>query len=155
MEYRRVAVVGSGISGLSAAWLLHRWVHFVGGRAGHGSVLSLPPNRTTLQVAGGAGAAGSSHAMHGRPPAAAALGFPVISGVCLPPPAAAHRRALLAGCAACRQGARVTLYESEESCGGHTLTDTSSGYPVDLGFQVSNKKKRGCWALPFFPINTG
>lgn len=30
----------------------------------------------------------------------------------------------------------MTLYESEETCGGHTLTDTSSGYPVDLGFQV-------------------
>lgn len=39
-------------------------------------------------------------------------------------------------CAHPRSGARVTLYESEESCGGHTLTDTSSGYPVDLGFQV-------------------
>ncbi|EFN59627.1 hypothetical protein CHLNCDRAFT_29187, partial [Chlorella variabilis] len=60
MESRRVAVVGSGISGLSAAFLLHR------------------------------------------------------------------------------SGARVTLYESEESCGGHTLTDTSSGYPIDLGFQVYN-----------------
>ena len=32
----------------------------------------------------------------------------------------------------------MTLYESEASCGGHTLTDTSSGYPVDLGFQVYN-----------------
>ena len=30
----------------------------------------------------------------------------------------------------------MTLYESEAACGGHTLTDTSSGYPVDLGFQV-------------------
>lgn len=36
----------------------------------------------------------------------------------------------------CRAGARVTLYEGEAACGGHTLTDTSSGYPVDLGFQV-------------------
>jgi hypothetical protein len=35
-----------------------------------------------------------------------------------------------------RNGARVTLYESEASCGGHTLTDDSSGFPVDLGFQV-------------------
>lgn len=35
-------------------------------------------------------------------------------------------------------GAEVTLYESEERCGGHTLTDHSSGYPVDLGFQVYN-----------------
>lgn len=35
-------------------------------------------------------------------------------------------------------GAEVTLYESEATCGGHTLTDHSSGYPVDLGFQVYN-----------------
>ena len=35
-------------------------------------------------------------------------------------------------------GAEVTVYESEETCGGHTLTDHSSGYPVDLGFQVYN-----------------
>ncbi|PSC74866.1 cyclopropane-fatty-acyl-phospholipid synthase [Micractinium conductrix] len=60
MQEMRVAVIGSGIAGLSAAWLLHR------------------------------------------------------------------------------NGARVTLYESEATCGGHTLTDTSSGYPVDLGFQVYN-----------------
>jgi predicted NAD/FAD-binding protein len=32
----------------------------------------------------------------------------------------------------------VTLFESESTCGGHTLTDDSSGYPVDLGFQVYN-----------------
>lgn len=32
----------------------------------------------------------------------------------------------------------MTLYESEATCGGHTLTDDSSGYPVDLGFQVCN-----------------
>lgn len=38
----------------------------------------------------------------------------------------------------CRNGAQVTLYESEATCGGHTLTDDSSGYPVDLGFQVFN-----------------
>lgn len=35
-------------------------------------------------------------------------------------------------------GAAVTLFESEERCGGHTLTDYSSGTPVDLGFQVFN-----------------
>lgn len=35
-------------------------------------------------------------------------------------------------------GAEVTVYESEATCGGHTLTDHSSGYPVDLGFQVYN-----------------
>lgn len=35
-----------------------------------------------------------------------------------------------------RNGAKVTLFESEPQCGGHTLTDTSSGFPVDLGFQV-------------------
>ena len=32
----------------------------------------------------------------------------------------------------------MTLYESESTLGGHTLTDDSSGYPVDLGFQVFN-----------------
>ena len=37
-----------------------------------------------------------------------------------------------------RNGAIVTLYESEGTCGGHTLTDTTSGYPIDLGFQVFN-----------------
>ncbi len=36
----------------------------------------------------------------------------------------------------CRSGADVTLYESESCCGGHTLTDDSPGYPVDLGFQA-------------------
>jgi protoporphyrinogen oxidase len=35
-----------------------------------------------------------------------------------------------------RSGIAVTLYESESRCGGHTLTDDSPGYPVDLGFQV-------------------
>lgn len=35
-------------------------------------------------------------------------------------------------------GAQVTLFESEERCGGHTLTDHTSGTPVDLGFQVFN-----------------
>lgn len=38
----------------------------------------------------------------------------------------------------CRNGARVTLYESDPTVGGHTLTDDSSGFPVDLGFQVFN-----------------
>ncbi|KAG2447750.1 hypothetical protein HYH02_007208 [Chlamydomonas schloesseri] len=37
-----------------------------------------------------------------------------------------------------RNGARVTLLESEATCGGHTLTDHTSPYPVDLGFQVCN-----------------
>ncbi len=38
-----------------------------------------------------------------------------------------------------RQGCTVTLFESEKTCGGHTLTDsTSSEYPIDLGFQVFN-----------------
>lgn len=32
----------------------------------------------------------------------------------------------------------MTLFESESTCGGHTLTDTTSGYPIDLGFQVFN-----------------
>jgi len=35
-----------------------------------------------------------------------------------------------------RSGAKVTLYEKEQVFGGHTLTDDSSPYPVDLGFQV-------------------
>lgn len=30
----------------------------------------------------------------------------------------------------------MTLYEKDAKCGGHTLTDESPGYPVDLGFQV-------------------
>ncbi|GAX82389.1 hypothetical protein CEUSTIGMA_g9817.t1 [Chlamydomonas eustigma] len=37
-----------------------------------------------------------------------------------------------------RNGANVTLYEKETTCGGHTLTDTTSDFPVDLGFQVYN-----------------
>ena len=35
-----------------------------------------------------------------------------------------------------RHGDAVTLFEKEAECGGHTLTDHSSPYPVDLGFQV-------------------
>ena len=35
-----------------------------------------------------------------------------------------------------RSGAKVTLFEKEPQAGGHTLTDDSPGYPVDLGFQV-------------------
>ena len=36
-----------------------------------------------------------------------------------------------------RSGFEVTLFESEASFGGHTLTDeTIKGVPVDLGFQV-------------------
>ena len=35
-----------------------------------------------------------------------------------------------------RRGAKVTLFESEHRPGGHTLTDDSPGYSVDLGFQV-------------------
>lgn len=37
----------------------------------------------------------------------------------------------------CRSGAKVTLFEAEETCGGHTLTDSTGQWPVDLGFQVS------------------
>jgi protoporphyrinogen oxidase len=37
----------------------------------------------------------------------------------------------------CRSGAKVTLFESEDTCGGHTLTDSTGQWPVDLGFQVS------------------
>ena len=39
-------------------------------------------------------------------------------------------------CLQCRNGYRVTLFESEAKCGGHTLTDDTSPWPVDLGFQV-------------------
>ena len=35
-------------------------------------------------------------------------------------------------------GAEVTLFEAQDACGGHTLTDHTSGFPVDLGFQVYN-----------------
>lgn len=39
-----------------------------------------------------------------------------------------------------RAGWSVTLYEKEDICGGHTLTDeTEKGCPVDLGFQVFNQ----------------
>lgn len=38
----------------------------------------------------------------------------------------------------CRSGAKVTLFEAEPSCGGHTLTDSTGQWPVDLGFQVRN-----------------
>ena len=37
-----------------------------------------------------------------------------------------------------RNGWKVTLYESEPTAGGHSLTDDSAGFPVDLGFQVFN-----------------
>lgn len=50
--------------------------------------------------------------------------------------ALAHRHPTSPPLCAHRNGAKVMLYESEEACGGHTLTDTSSGFPVDLGFQV-------------------
>lgn len=33
----------------------------------------------------------------------------------------------------------MTMFESEATCGGHTLTDTSGPYPVDLGFQVGTQ----------------
>lgn len=36
-----------------------------------------------------------------------------------------------------KQGKKVTLFESEERCGGHALTvDTKEFGPIDLGFQV-------------------
>jgi len=38
----------------------------------------------------------------------------------------------------CRNGAKVTVFEKEDACGGHALTDESTKYPVDLGFQVFN-----------------
>ena len=43
-----------------------------------------------------------------------------------------------------RAGWSVTLYESEATFGGHTLTDESiEGVPVDLGFQVFNRSTYG------------
>lgn len=39
-------------------------------------------------------------------------------------------------CCVCRSGAQVTLFEAEPTCGGHTLTDSTGQWPVDLGFQV-------------------
>lgn len=42
-----------------------------------------------------------------------------------------------------RQGKKVTLFESEERCGGHALTvDTEEFGPVDLGFQVRRRVPR-------------
>lgn len=36
-----------------------------------------------------------------------------------------------------KQGKKVTLFESDDRCGGHALTvDTKEFGPVDLGFQV-------------------
>jgi hypothetical protein len=40
-----------------------------------------------------------------------------------------------------RAGAKVTLFEKEATFGGHTLTDDSLGYPVDLGFQVRRQER--------------
>ena len=38
-----------------------------------------------------------------------------------------------------QKGKKVTLFESEPTCGGHALTvDTKEFGPVDLGFQVCN-----------------
>ena len=43
-----------------------------------------------------------------------------------------------------KSGYDVTLYESEATFGGHTLTDeTIPGVPVDLGFQVFNRSTYG------------
>jgi cyclopropane-fatty-acyl-phospholipid synthase len=41
---------------------------------------------------------------------------------------------------AMRGSRKVTVFEAEDVCGGHTLTDTTSepGVPIDLGFQVFN-----------------
>ena len=41
---------------------------------------------------------------------------------------------------AMRGSRKVTVFEAEEVCGGHTLTDATSepGVPIDLGFQVFN-----------------
>lgn len=41
-----------------------------------------------------------------------------------------------------RNGARVTLFEAGETCGGHALTVDSSVGPVDLGFQVRSDRAR-------------
>jgi len=46
-----------------------------------------------------------------------------------------------------RSGWDVTLYESEKSFGGHTLTDeTIPGVPVDLGFQVRPRAQQSAGA---------
>ncbi len=47
----------------------------------------------------------------------------------------------------CRAGHHVTLFEKEGFCGGHSITDESPGFPVDLGFQVRLK-----WTL-MLPIS--
>ena len=46
-------------------------------------------------------------------------------------------------CAAHRSGARVTLFESEATCGGHTLTDSTSPFSIDVGFQVCGRARAG------------
>jgi len=51
---------------------------------------------------------------------------------------------LSSACLLQRAGWSVTLYESEATFGGHTLTDeTIPGVPVDLGFQVFNRSTYG------------
>jgi predicted NAD/FAD-binding protein len=47
----------------------------------------------------------------------------------------------------------VTLYEAEERCGGHTLTDEACGVPVDLGFQVRRMLRAACCVLSHYPLD--
>ncbi len=47
----------------------------------------------------------------------------------------------------------MVLYEKDSTCGGHTLTDTTSEFPVDLGFQVcvqlglAARVHSNCWMM--------
>ena len=122
---RRVAVVGAGISGLSSAILLQvaraprphprsRDAHR--GRAAAGS-LPKPPRTQSLL-----------HARRSRRLCRDSTSLTVS--------AVTRERKQ-------RSGWDVTLYESEKSFGGHTLTDeTIPGVPVDLGFQVRPRARQ-------------